>query len=263
MYKRQLYSKKLFEVNGGENLYRKVLEKGLYLIELDHHLLKGICNTQNPQGIVGIIEQMDYSLEDIIKNDVGTIILLNELQDPGNLGTIVRTADAAGVDGVVPVSYTHLDVYKRQYTNMVSSIFMFLSGVNFVIYYQLFQRNWKEAFNNEELRLYIIIIVVSVILIAINLNNKLYDNVLKTAEHATFQVISFITTTGYITVDLNAWTDFSKFILFMLMFIGPCSGSIGGGLKNIRILILLKMVKREFLKIFHPRACLLYTSRCV
>ena len=131
---------------------------------------------------------------------------------------------------------------------------MFLSGVNFVIYYQLFQRNWKEAFNNEELRLYIIIIVVSVILIAINLNNKLYDNVLKTAEHATFQVISFITTTGYITVDLNAWTDFSKFILFMLMFIGPCSGSIGGGLKNIRILILLKMVKREFLKIFHPRA---------
>ncbi len=106
-----LYSKKLFEVNGGENLYRKVLEKGLYLIELDHHLLKGICNTQNPQGIVGIIEQMDYSLEDIIKNDVGTIILLNELQDPGNLGTIVRTADAAGVDGVV-LSKGCVDLYN-------------------------------------------------------------------------------------------------------------------------------------------------------
>ena len=71
---------------------------------------------------------------------------------------------------------------------------------------------------------------------------------------AYFQVSSIITTTGYTTVDYDQWSTFSKLILLALMFIGGCAGSTAGGIKNIRILVLLKLVKREISKIFHPRA---------
>lgn len=127
---------------------------------------------------------------------------------------------------------------------------MILSGVSFSLYHQLFRKNWKEVFKNEELRFFLAIITICTLLITFDLGG----HVGRSFKNALFQVSSIISTTGYSTVDFNQWSTFSKSILFMLMFIGGCAGSTAGGIKNIRILVLFKMIKREVYKIFHPRA---------
>ena len=77
---------------------------------------------------------------------------------------------------------------------------------------------------------------------------------MESIRQSAFQVTSLISTTGYATVDYNIWPDFSKAILLLLMFFGGCAGSTGGGIKHIRILVILKMIKREFYKLIHPHA---------
>ncbi len=144
--------------------------------------------------------------------------------------------------------------FGSTYIVIVISIFMIMSGTNFSLYYELYKGKWRDVLKNEELRLYLGIIAVSVILIAINIDINIYNNFGESLKHALFQVSSIITTTGYSTVDFDQWTTFSKGILFILMFVGGCAGSTGGAIKNIRILVLLKLIKRETSKIFHPRA---------
>ena len=73
-------------------------------------------------------------------------------------------------------------------------------------------------------------------------------------HHAAFQVASIITTTGFSTVDFDKWPEFSKGLLVVLMFIGACAGSTGGGLKVSRVIILLKSVKKELFSLLHPRS---------
>ena len=131
---------------------------------------------------------------------------------------------------------------------------MILSGISYSLYYALIKGKWKDVLKNQELKLYLGIILVSTILITINLMTTMYNSVGKSFRDALFQVSSIITTTGYATVDFDMWPAFSKAILFMLMFVGGCAGSTSGGIKVIRILTLLKLVKREIQKIFHPRA---------
>lgn len=143
--------------------------------------------------------------------------------------------------------------YNSTYINIVISIFMILSGVNFSLYYQLIHRRWKDFFKDDELKLYLGVVGVSTVLIAFNLGD-FYDNIGNALEHALFQVSSIITTTGYATADFDAWPTFSKVVLFTLMFIGGSAGSTAGGIKNIRIVVLLKLIKREMSMIFHPRA---------
>lgn len=144
--------------------------------------------------------------------------------------------------------------YDSSYTHIIIGIFMILSGVNFSLYYLLFQGKWKEVFKNEELRLYLGIILISVVLIGLNINSTMYKNIGLAFRDAFFQVGSIITTTGYATTNFDKWPTFSKSILFLLMFVGGCAGSTGGGLKNIRILVLFKLIRREISKILHPRA---------
>ncbi len=106
-----------------------------------------------------------------------------------------------------------------------------------------------------ELKLYFGIISAATILIALNINKDIYHNIGLALRDAFFQVSSIITTTGYATADFDKWPTFSKIILFLLMFVGGCAGSTGGGgITSIRILVLLKLIKREISKIFHPRA---------
>ncbi|MFA9397108.1 MAG: TrkH family potassium uptake protein [Clostridiaceae bacterium] len=147
-----------------------------------------------------------------------------------------------------------IGAFNSSYINIVISIFMVMSGINFSLYYQLFKGKWRDVFKNEELRLYLGIILVSVILITVNIYKSIYSNFGESLQHSFFQVSSIITTTGYGTADFDKWTTFSKSILFMLMFVGGCAGSTGGSIKNIRILVLIKLVKRETYKIFHPRS---------
>lgn len=134
----------------------------------------------------------------------------------------------------------------------VVTVFMFLFGVNFSLYYMLLLRKFKAVFKNEELRLYFGIAAGSVILIAINIS-RMYNTVYESVHHAAFQVVSIMTTTGYGTVDFEQWPAFSKAILLSLMFIGASAGSTGGGLKVSRVLLLMKSIRRTIRKALHPR----------
>lgn len=167
--------------------------------------------------------------------------------------SMVHTFGTVGTGGF-SIKNASVGAYNSTYIHIVIGTFMILSGVNFSLYYSLFKGKWREIIRDEELRLYLGIILASVVLIAININKTMYHNIGLSLRDSFFQVGSIITTTGYATVDFDRWPSFSKSILFLLMFVGGCAGSTGGGIKNIRILVLLKLVKREFSKIFHPRA---------
>lgn len=134
----------------------------------------------------------------------------------------------------------------------VVTVFMFLFGVNFSLYYMLLLRKFKAVFKNEELRLYFGIAASSIVLIAINIS-CMYNTGYEAVHHAAFQVVSIMTTTGYGTVDFEQWPAFSKAILLSLMFIGASAGSTGGGLKVSRVLLLMKSIRRTIRKALHPR----------
>ncbi|MDF2483893.1 MAG: putative rane protein [Herbinix sp.] len=138
------------------------------------------------------------------------------------------------------------------YQQNVTTIFMFLFGVNFNIYYLILFKKAKVAFKSEELRAYFLIVITAIILIALNLGG--IKNFFPSIHHAAFQVSSIITTTGYATVDFNHWPTFSKTILVWIMFIGACAGSTGGGLKVSRIVILFKTICKEMSYLVHKRS---------
>ncbi len=132
------------------------------------------------------------------------------------------------------------------------TVFMILFGVNFNVYFLLWIKKPKEAFKCEEMRGYLGIIAVAILLITINIRGG-FGSVLEAFHHAAFQVASVITTTGYSTVDFNQWPEFSKTILVLIMFVGACAGSTGGGIKVSRIMIMFKTIGKELDCIIHPR----------
>ena len=138
------------------------------------------------------------------------------------------------------------------YLQNVTTVFMLLFGVNFSCYYLLTQRQIKNVLKDEELRLYVLIVLGSIGLIVWNLGD-FYPTLEETVRHAAFQVSSIITTTGFATTDFDLWPSFSKTILLCLMVIGACAGSTGGGLKVARVLLLFKSLKRNIAQMLHPR----------
>ena len=138
------------------------------------------------------------------------------------------------------------------YIQNVTTIFMFIFGVNFSCYYLLMLREVRAVFKDEELRLYVCIVVGSILLIFWNIYD-LYSTSGETLRHAAFQVSSIITTTGFATTDFDLWPNFSKTILLGLMVVGACAGSTGGGLKCGRLLLLLKGLYRNIQLMLHPR----------
>ena len=142
------------------------------------------------------------------------------------------------------------------YLQNVTTVFMLLFGINFSCYYLLLIGQFKSVFRDEELRLYLGIVLGSVALIAWNIRG-LYAGFGETLRHAAFQVSSIITTTGFATTDFDLWPSFSKTILLCLMVVGACAGSTGGGIKVARLLLLLKSTRRNISQMLHPRKVLL------
>ena len=138
------------------------------------------------------------------------------------------------------------------YLQNVTTVFMLLFGVNFSCYYLLTQRQIKNVLKDEELRLYVLIVLGSIGLVVWNLGD-FYPTLEETVRHAAFQVSSIITTTGFATTDFDLWPSFSRTILLCLMVIGACAGSTGGGLKGARVLLLFKSLKRNIAQMLHPR----------
>ncbi len=138
------------------------------------------------------------------------------------------------------------------YLQNVTTVFMILFGVNFSCYYLLLIRQWKAVALDEELRAYLGIILVSIVMIVFN-TRGLYGTLEEAIRHAAFQVGSIITTTGYATTDFDLWPSFSKTILLVLMVIGASAGSTGGGLKIARLLLLLKGLRRNIRRMLNPK----------
>jgi len=131
------------------------------------------------------------------------------------------------------------------------TIFMILSGINYTLYFCLIRRQFREAFSIEEVKCYIAIILISTAVIALNIRS-MYATTGESIRHATFQVGSIITTTGFSTTDFDLWPSLSKTILVLLMFCGACSGSTGGGMKISRLLIMFKTIRKELSSMIHP-----------
>lgn len=139
------------------------------------------------------------------------------------------------------------------YIKWVVTIFMILFGVNFNAYYLILFKQFKKAIKMEEVKCYFMIILASTLVIFINIV-KTYTNVFKAFTDAAFQVGSIITTTGYSTTDFDLWPGTSKTILVMLMFVGACAGSTGGGIKVSRFVIMFKTVVKELRSYIHPKS---------
>ena len=143
--------------------------------------------------------------------------------------------------------------YDSAYFDVVIGVFMLLFGVNFNLYYFLLVRRFRDVFRSEELWAYLAIVGSAVAAIAAD-TYHLYGSAIRSLRYSFFQVSSIITTTGYATADFELWPTFSKGILVVLMFIGACAGSTGGGIKVARIVILAKTSWGDMRKMLHPNA---------
>jgi trk system potassium uptake protein TrkH len=143
--------------------------------------------------------------------------------------------------------------YDSVYFDVIISVFMLLFGVNFNLYYFLLIKRFRDVFRSEELRAYLGIVATAVIVIAVNISH-MYDSFWTGLRHALFQVSTIITTTGYATTDFNLWPSFSKTVLVLLMFIGACAGSTGGGMKVSRWVILSKASYSDMRQMLHPNS---------
>ncbi len=139
------------------------------------------------------------------------------------------------------------------YQQTVITVFMLLFGVNFNVYYRILRGRFREAFRCEEMRGYFIIVAAAILLIIWNMKG-LFPSFRQAFHEVSFQVASVITTTGYATADFDQWPEFSKCILLMLMFIGACAGSTGGGMKVSRVMIAFKEMRKELSAVIHPRS---------
>ena len=139
------------------------------------------------------------------------------------------------------------------YCQIVTTVFMILFGVNFSAYYLILTKKIRQALKFEEVRYYFGIIAVAILVIGLN-TMHLFQNLGVSIQQAAFQVGSIITTTGFSSADFNQWPALSKTILVLLMFVGACAGSTGGGIKVSRILILCKAARKEFQLYLHPNA---------
>lgn len=164
--------------------------------------------------------------------------------------SIIYSLGTAGTGGLAIDPYS-LEFYSS-YSQYIIAIFMIIFGINFTIFYLLLVGNFKEVLKNEEIKMYFIVIAISVIIITLNIYN-MYNNLETAFRHSLFQVSSIISTTGYSTTNFDMWPSLSKTIILILMVFGGCAGSTAGGAKLSRIMILAKSSKRKLKMMISPR----------
>ena len=140
------------------------------------------------------------------------------------------------------------------YIQYVIILFMIIAGINFSLHYFLLKGQFKKVLGNEELRFYFLIIGLFTLIISIAIFLLHQTGVEKAFRDSLFQTVSIATTTGFVTSNYLQWEGFLWFLIFMLMFTGGCIGSTGGGIKMIRILVLVKNMRLEFKRLLHPMA---------
>lgn len=165
---------------------------------------------------------------------------------------LVHTFGTVGTGGFS--SYNNsIAHFSSPYIHWVIIIFMVLCGINFNLYFTLAKQGIRSLFRNSELKFYLLLIGGVSLLMVINLMlTGTYDNLGQCITDSAFQVSSIITTTGFASADFDTWPTFCKMLVFLLMLTGACSSSTGGGVKIIRILVALKLIRRGISLKLHP-----------
>lgn len=166
--------------------------------------------------------------------------------------SIIHSFSTAGTGGFANHN-SSVAYYDSAYIDWVITVFMILFGINFNMYFLLLIKDVKSVWKNEEVRAYLGIIVAATLVITCNVLS-IYKEPLKAFRYSIFQVASIITTTGFATADFNLWPELSKCILLLIMVIGACAGSTGGGVKVSRFLILWKSILKQVKGMLHPKS---------
>ena len=144
-------------------------------------------------------------------------------------------------------------MYDTLYVKIVVMIFSILSSLNYAVYFLASRRKWREIFKNNEIKAFFKIMGIATVLIALSLRfSGTYDNIWHAVKDGLFQVVSFISTSGYFVCDYTTWPAFTTTILMILLFIGGCSFSTSGSLKVMRVTVLFKLIRRGFMQQIHP-----------
>lgn len=164
---------------------------------------------------------------------------------------LTLTFGTAGTGGFAILN-SGLATYSPYIQNVVT-VFMIMFGIDFTVYYLILIGKLRLSTLSDEVKAYLCIIFTAIVIISINCRS-LFSGVSELVRHVAFQVGSIITTTGYSTTDFDKWPELSKTILVLLMLIGACAGSTGGGIKVSRIMILIKSIAKEIKIAAHPKS---------
>ncbi len=149
---------------------------------------------------------------------------------------------------------TSMAYFQSPFIDWVCTLFMFLAGVNYSLYFYAFRGSFKRFWHSSEFRFYVGVNALVIFLITFKNLEGIYNNVWESLRYAAFQCVSIMTTTGYATADYEVWEPFTQMLLIVLMFFGGMIGSTGGGMKQVRVLLMLKQAYRELYQLIHPRA---------
>ena len=164
--------------------------------------------------------------------------------------SVVTALSTAGTGGFAIKNHS-IGYYNSYYLDMVISVFMLIFAINFNLFYLLLTKNIVEALRSEELHWFLGIVAIATLFITLDIKN-LYPTYREAFRYGFFQVSSIISSTGFSTYDYMKWSPFVQSILMLLMIVGACAGSTGGGVKVSRIVIMFKSVARSVRRMIHP-----------
>jgi trk system potassium uptake protein TrkH len=165
----------------------------------------------------------------------------------------VTHAFATVATGGFSTANKSLEAWNSPAIDMIVTVFMFLAGINFTLHYRALRGDFEPVRKDDELKTYAGIVLAAIVLISLDLLAHSNYSLGNTLRHSSFQVVSVITTTGFTTVNYDIWPPLSRAILLLLMFVGGCGGSTGGGMKVVRINVLAKHSIRELKRAVYPR----------
>ena len=165
----------------------------------------------------------------------------------------INVAFATAGTGGFSVMHASIGGYGNPAAEVVTAVFMLLFALNFVIYFLIITKKAKQALKSEELRFFLAVVAAAVIIVAINTAGY-YPSLGENLRVTFFTVASIISSTGFSVTDHNVWPELSKSIVIIIMMIGACAGSTGGGIKASRVLLGLRTLKRAILQMIHPNS---------
>ena len=215
------------------------------------HLLNAEMPGNNSEKLVSSTKKMLIYLYLIYFGLTLTEIILLGLGGVDFFHSVLITMSTVSTGGLTYMNNSLASL--SGYSKLIVAIFMFLSGVNFNIYFLLIIRKFKNVLKSEELRVYVCLTIVSVIFVFIN-TYKLYATLTSGALNSLFHTVSIMTSTGFSISNINVYPSSCRVLLLFLMIVSACGGSTCGGFKISRLILMFKTIKRDFVKIIHPNS---------